>query len=498
ICDIPTGYSHGRGPEDGFFYLPTPTPGKANGTDGVRSITITPTVSKGGGIYNDDESLTIEIKGPGTIYYTTDGSEPTKNSKQYNGPITLTSTTVLKCKGYNTGERSSATVIQSYMINEDLKMPALSVSIDPDYLNTILSNIWVVGLERQAYVEFYEEDGSFSSPCSLALFGGNARAQAKKSYVLRFDSEWGASELNYAVFDNRDNACYDSLVLRSGSSDWNYAIIRDIVGTSIVDDYTDVDVQAYKAAILFINGRYYGIYNIREKINAHFVEEHYNVSTDSVNLFRMDGDVSKGTKSGYNALRQFARTHNLNVQANYDYVADRIDLVNLCDYWIAEGYVTNNDLLNVRLFNSSEMDGKYRYIFYDLDYAWYNVAINWYTVYIARSGGMTDHYYENDLTVALFKSKQFRELWLERLAYNLKNVWSKENVLNRINEIVELYRPEIERDRKRYGMTVKDWEEEVDLLRDWVAKRQYYFLRDTKNYFGLSEARMKELFGDLW
>ncbi|MBQ4253912.1 MAG: CotH kinase family protein, partial [Erysipelotrichaceae bacterium] len=115
-----------------------------------------------------------------------------------------------------------------------------------------------------------------------------------------------------------------------------------------------------------------------------------------------------------------------------------------------------------------------------------------------RPGGMTDHYYENDLTVALFKSKQFRELWLERLAYNLKNVWSKENVLNRIDEIVALYRPEIERDRKRFGLTVSGWEREVDLLRDWVKKRQYYYLRDTKNYFGLSEARMKELFGDLW
>lgn len=498
VCDVPYGYSYGRGEENGFFYLPDPTPGKANSTNGVRSIAISPTVSLGGGIYNDQKSLTVEITGPGTIYYTTDGSEPTKNSKKYDGPVVLNKTTVLRSRCIMDGERPSAIVTNSYMINENLTMPAVSLSMNPSDYSKIIGNAWTKGLEKQCYVEFYEADGSFSSPCSLSLFGGNARAQRKKSYVIRFDGEWGASELNYAVFDNRDNACYDALVLRSGSTDWNLSIIRDIVGTSLVDDYTDIDVQSYKSSILFINGEYYGIYNIREKVSAHFIEEHYNVSPGSVNLFRIDGDVTCGSKSEYNSLRSYARNHDMRVQANYDYMCEHFDMVNMCDYWIAEGFVTNNDLLNVRLFNSSEMDGKYRYIFYDLDYAWYNARINWYTVYIGKSGGMTDHYYENDVICALLKNSEFRKLWLERLSYNMKNTWHPDIVKGRIDEIVKLYEPEIARDRKEWGLSVSQWRNEVNLLKKYVDTRVYNYLLQTKNYFGLSNAQMKEYFGDLW
>lgn len=498
VCDIPDNCSYGRGEENGFFYLSVPTPGAKNSSDGTRSIAFTPQSSMAGGVYDNVESLTVEIIGPGTIYYTTDGSQPTKNSKQYSGPINLSKTTVLKYLGYEKGKMNSETITQSYIINENVHLPVMSVSIDPSDFSSIMSQNWKVGYQKQAYAEFYEADGQFSIPCSLSLFGGNARAQSKRSYCIRFDKQWGASELNYAVFDNRDNACYDALVLRSGSTDWSEAIIRDILGTSLVDQYTDIDVQAYKPAILFINGKYYGIYNIREKVNAHFVEEHYNVSKNSVNLFRIDGDITAGSRKEYNALREYARTHNLSNDEYYNYICEHFDIINLIDYWIAEGYVTNNDLLNVRLFNSSEMDGKYRYIFYDMDYAWFNYYINWYTVYIAKDGGMTDHYYENDIICNLFKNKQFRELWLERMSYNMQNTWKTENVLKRMDEIIEEYGPDIKRDRERYGLTVEDWEYYLNDLRYYIKVRPRYYLQHTKSFFGLSDERMKELFGDLW
>ncbi len=498
ISNMPYGYSYGRNDSVGYFFISSPTPGEDN-ESGYSARSSDPQISFQGGVFNDLNEIKVEITGPNTIYYTTDGSLPNKDSEKVSGPIFIDKTTVIRARCFENGKMVSNTAVESYIINENHTLPVASLVMNPDDFSYVNKNAWEEGLEKQAHLEFYEEDGSFSTNCSYSLFGGNARSYSKKSFCVRFDREWGAHDLEYQVFDNRDNAVFDALVFRTGSSDWDGAIIRDILGTSLVDDYTDLDVLAYKPCILYVNGKYWGIFNIREKTGAQYISSHYNVSEESVNISRIDSDVTCGSIKGYSSLRSYCRNHDLSVDEYYNYVAEHADLVNVADYWISEGFVTNNDLLNVRVFNSSELEeGRYHYIFYDLDFAWYNVDRNWYTVYIGNSNYMTNHSYENDLIYNLLQNRNFRKLWLERLAYNLNNTWSEENVLNRIDEIYQIYEPEIERNQKRWNLTVKDFTDGLDDLREFTRKRTYYYLRDTKDYFHLSDKEMKEYFGDLW
>lgn len=498
IADVPYGFSYGRNNSHGYFYIPEPTPNGPN-HDGYRCISLTPEFSVAGGVYNGISRIELELIGPGMIRYTVDGTEPTNSSELYNGPIVLDKTTVIKAKCYQEDMKASPSVTETYIINENHTIPVMSVSLDPDEFRYLNANPWVEGLEYQAYAELYEEDGHFSIPCSISLFGGNARGQVKKNYCIRFDSEWGASELHYPVFDQNDNSVYDALVLRAGSTDWNVAMIRDIVGTSLVGEYTDVEVQAYKPVIVYFNGNYWGIFNLREKVNGNFIVEHKNVSRESVNIFRIDYEVETGSRSAYDNLRSYCRSHDLTNPEYYQYVADRFNLTDLADYWIAEGYFTNNDLLNVRMYSSSEYDeGKYHYIFYDLDYAWYRSFANWYTEYIGHAGGMTNHNYENDIVYALLKNSDFRKLWLDRLEYNLNNTFRTETVINRIDEIVDYYMPEMERDRTRWNVTMEDWLTEVEKLRQYARDRMPVYLRTTKSYFNLSESEMQERFGELY
>lgn len=497
--DIPANMTYSRSLEEGLFYT-QPTPGAKNAcSDACRFVASAPEFSLSGGVFNNTDGLKVEILGPGEIRYTTDGSVPTQSSALYTGPLTLNATTVLKARCFGLKSVPSQTAFSSYIINENHTLPVMSVTIAPTdftYLNGHPNSY----VERQAWAEFYESFSSFSIPCSLALFGGNTRFISKKSYALRFDSEWGASSLNYPVFENRDNSCYDALVLRSGSTDYKDSIIRDIVGTSLVDDYCDVDVQAYKPCILYINGQYWGIYNIREKINSHFLKEHYNVEVDDLDLMRLDGETKVGSRKRYNDIRQFVNTHDLAVEANYQELLTMIDLENVVDYWIAELYFTNNDILNCRFFICDTIsDGKLKYIFYDLDYAWYNIAMNYYTRYLTNPDGIGINYnYENTIIRNLFKNKSFRSYFLERLSYHAQNTFHPDTVLARINEIYELYLPEIERNQKRWGLSVEHWKDEVQNLRNWAVNRPTYLMRDTKAFFGLNDTEMKEVFGDLW
>ncbi|MBQ6654562.1 MAG: lamin tail domain-containing protein [Erysipelotrichaceae bacterium] len=500
-ADVPLNYSYGRGSEDGFYYLSKPTPGKANEV-GSRTITVQPVINTLAGVYQGVEQVLVSIEGEGTIYYTTDGSRPTTSSKVYSEPLVLTSSTVIKAAGKQEDALMSSAATSSFIINENNQLPVVSISLDPASLKNLHTYTYAT-TEYQCNVEFYEEDGSFNSPCSISLFGGNTRQHDKKSFALRFDGDWGAGDLVYPVFDNRDNADYDALVLRTGSNDWEKGIIRDELCTSLVDDYTDLTVLSYKLCVLYINGRYWGIYSIREKCNASFISDMYNVPKDQSNIVRIDGEIKSGSKEGWQQLVSFAKSHDLSVKENYDYLCQRIDMQDLADYWICEMIVANPDVFNVRFFNNSQLDGgKWKYIYYDLDCGFRNYDTNYYTKYLANPNGMTgfiNNTYDNTIPRKLFANEEFKQLWLSRLNYHLHNTFSKTNMQSRFDLLTGMIESEVERDRNRWSAaTMKNYRAHLDKIQKFINNRQDYVLKQTKDFFKLTDAQMKEMFTDLW
>ncbi len=509
IAEVPYGYSYGRCDTVGYYYLKNPTPGAENGS-GIRSISVSPVVLTEAGVYNDISSLEVLLQGEGAIYYTTDGSVPTTSSRVYKEPITLNKTTVLKFKSFNEGQMPSVTVTSSYVINENHSLPVMVVSMDENDFDHMNRNMWVVDLQLQCYVEFYEGDSGFSLPCSIALFGGNSRGHAKKSFALRFDSKFGSTELNYNLFENRESVVFDAIVLRSGSNDWARTIFRDVLSTSIMDEY--LDAQAYKPCILYINGRYWGIYNIREKVNAKFISGHYNVDPKTVSIVNANFSQHTGTQN-IRYLFRWARNNDLAKKENYDYICSKIDIVNFADFWIAHMYCVNPDVLNIRYFSSTDLDdGKWKYIYYDMDYGfWYSDRnCNYYTEYMCNPEGMTgliNNTYDNALPRFLFRNDEFKKLWFERLAYHLNNSLSKEKVKASFEHLKNLYKDDIVRDRERWKNYVyingiypsmRLYNEHLKEIENFIEVRAEIILRQTKNYFSLSEQQMKELFGDLW
>ena len=137
------------------------------------------------------------------------------------------------------------------------------------------------------------------------------------------------------------------------------------------------------------------------------------------------------TSASYIAKKDVPAGIALSNNTYYDEVAKQIDIENICDFWIAETWTANNDIVNVRFFTNPEIDGgKWKFIFYDLDSAFYNVDRNYYQFSTSPSG-MTSRGYSTFLLRNLMKSSKFKKTYLERLSYNLKNTWSTENVLKK-------------------------------------------------------------------
>lgn len=495
IANVPLGYSYGRGSGYGLYYYSRPTPNSINGS-GVDAIAYMPSLSITPGVYNNSDGISLEIEGNGTIYYTLDGSTPTTSSRVYNGPILLSKTTVVKAISYQSDKLISSTVTGSYIINENHTLPVMSVSLNPSSFNLVQANAWNTELEVAGYAELYEDGKSFSIPCGFKLFGGSTRGLSKKSFALKFKSKYGASSLNYQVFENRDYSKYDTLVLRSGSQDNETAFIRDILGTSLVDGVTNLKVQAYKSVILYINGNYWGIYNIREKVDEDFIGNNYNVDGEKSNIVRIDYQVSAGTTDDYRDVVNYLNTHDMSDKNNYEYIKTKLNILSFADYWAAENWVSNNDIINTRFYSHPDVDsGRVNMIFYDLDYAMYHKRKDYFS-FTVQAEGMSDFHVSTEMMRSLIRSEEFQHDFLERISYQLENVWNEERVLARIDEIYNKLKPEMERNQLRWGMTMQHWEEQIEFLRDYARSRGSYVKSTAKRFFGLTDAEMKEYFGD--
>ncbi|MDD6466879.1 MAG: CotH kinase family protein [Erysipelotrichaceae bacterium] len=498
VFDLPLGYSVGKDDQGAVFYYSTPTPLK-NNADGAVGVSSKPVVDQLSTAVNGIDELVVSMKALGTIYYTTDGSVPTTKSNIYQGPLHLKKSTVLNVRAKEDGKWVSDVLTYSYIINENHTLPVLSMSIAPTKLKDLHSHAWTEGYEvGGGSIELFEDgESKFFIPMGLQLFGGSARGEPKKCYEVVFKKKYGAGHLEYPLFSNRDSSYYQSFVLRTGSQDEEMSMIRDIVGTSLMDDYTEVDVQAYKPIILYINGKYWGIYFIREKVDEVFVANHYNIEANEANtdIVRIDGTYKSGNKKRYNALVNFVSTHDLSKKENYEKVKTMIDVENCIDYWIGVIWTTNNDIVNCRMFANPYLeDGRFHYIFYDLDFAFYNYVNNFFQ-FTTDPSGMTFNHYPTTILRNLMKNAEFRSLFVERLSYNLKNTWNQKIVLQRIDEITSMLEPEIKRDRKRWNYTYQQWIDAVDELKYYCKKRDAYIKKQAKSYFHLSDAEYKKYFG---
>ncbi len=222
--------------------------------------------------------------------------------------------------------------------------------------------------ERPCNVEFYEADNTgINQQAGLRTHGGASRRLQQKGLKLYAREEYGKKRFEHPFFEEIPQASFKHLSLKPfRCSHWMTTGLQDPLAHRIARNL-DLDVLAARQAVLFLNGEYYGIYAVEEVPDERYLEDHYGIDPDSVNIIKKWNQLDCGDSTHWHDLYYWVKENDLSMAENYERIQSLIDMDNFIDYLVFELCSANNDwpANNVRCWQ--EGDGPWRWFFYDGD-----------------------------------------------------------------------------------------------------------------------------------
>ena len=500
--NLPVNISKGR-QRDGsnnWCYFTEATPGQANSGTCWPAITNSVEFSLPGGFYTNAIQVALSTDDPGdVIHYTTDGSEPGASSPVYSNGITLVSTKVIRAIAIHPGYLPARSVTQTYFINENHDLPVFSLSTAPANLFDPAIGIYHENniyqeWERPIHVEFFDTDDSsgFSIDAGIKLYGAWTRNLPQKSLAIFARESYGYGEIEYKLFPDLPYDKYESFILRNSGNDWQNTLFRDGLMTGLVA-HDGVDVQAFRPSVVYINGEYWGIHNIREKLTENYVKMHYGIAEDSIDLLENQQLVVSGDNIHYNLMISYMETHEMSVPEYYEYIKSQIDIPEFITYEIAQIYFANTDWPgnNIKYWRPRTADGKWRWFLYDTDFGF----------------GLVESYTHNTLAFAtdpagpdwpnppwstfllreLLTSDEFRIDFINRYADLINSSFRSDRVLEQIDQKKNLILSEIPGHCARWGSDIWQWLNNIQVMRDFATYRKNHAQNHVIQYFDLTE-----------
>jgi len=496
------------------YYIDT-TPGAINSNtayDGILNEDIIFSV-EGGLISEATINLALSGSiGSQEIRFTTDATEPTEASTLYTSPISISENSVIKAKLFDTNYLPSFTTSKSYIFNANHNIDVVFLTTDPynlfdndygiyeygdDYdtnLPYLGANFWE-DWERPVHFAFYDKDSEQIEAefnAGVKIFGGWSRANNQRSFSIFARGQYGTSEFEYPFFDAVDYDKFQALVLRNSGSDWLNTSILDAALTSLMQG-SGLDFQAFNPVATYINDQYWGMYNLREKVNEHFLAEKHDVDADDIDLLGSNAEIIEGTNLEYNQLIDYVSTTDLSNDANFEYVRDRVDLENYAIYQTAQIYFDNRDWPgnNIKFWNHPE--GKWRWILYDTDFGfgrWNTNDYNQNTLSFALQAGNSS-WPNPDWSTLLFRNLMeninFRNQFINRYADELNTRFLPQHVKDHIDAVFLMVQPEIDAHYTRWGANPNNAQLNVNRMKTFADNRHAIVKEHIKSEFNLPD-----------
>jgi len=514
IIGIPADISLGISEYNELVHFTTPTPGYENSFNYFQGSNLTNIIfSNDGGSFTGELNLSLSgTSGNEIIRYTLDASEPNDNSLVYSSPININQTTVLRARVFEPGHIPSHTQSRVYIYNVNHTLPIVSLISDPHNLFDNDEGIYVFGdsfdqnyphfganfwedWERPIHVSIYENNSNYETSFNggVKIFGGWSRGQAQRSFSIFARGKYGNSEIKYRLFPQLDYSEFQSFILRNSGQDWLRTSIKDAALTSLLDG-TGLDYQSYRPVVTYLNGMYWGIYNMREKVNEHFIASKYNIDSEEIDLLTNNSELVHGTTSDYDELINFIYSNDLSLTNNYNYVKDRIDINNYIIYQVSQIYFNNHDWPGNNIKYWKSKGGKWRWIIYDTDFgfgshpSWLGYNFNTLEFALSPNGpNWPNPPWSTLLFRKMVQNQEFRNKFINRYADELNSRFLPQRFSNHIDSLIDNIKVEIPSHFNRWKNHVQNWnyEDYVNDMKNFANNRPEFSRDHIKSTFNL-------------
>ncbi|MCW5907599.1 MAG: CotH kinase family protein [Chitinophagales bacterium] len=485
----------------------TPTPNAAN-SGGKPEYVPAPVYSLQAGFYTGTQTLTITCSQPNTsIYYTTNGAIPTSTASAtnilYTGPITVSSTKAFRARAFDNNNiyAGSFTTTSTIFINE----PVNSFPVWSVVSNQAGSFFNGNGAEIMVSIEYFGSHNGqrlFQMEGDIKQHGNDSWAYDQRGFRFYTRDDYGyANKIDYPIFPTTTRQEYDVVIIKAAGSD-NFpdggsnppnrcAHTRDAYVQTLAEKFNlNVDVRRLKNAITYVNGAYWGVYESRERIDVDYTEHYYDNGEKWVDMLEYWGglQIVAGSDTAWNNLFNFINNNSMVPAANYNYVAQRYDVMSLIDYFVLNTYTINSDWLN---WNTAWWRGrkpgkevKWKYKLWDQDNT-FNLGQNY-------TGLPTTNNTANPCDVQnigqfsntnnpqighvkifnkLMQNPTFKQLYINRYADLINTAFYCPNMLNHFDTMIARLAPEMQRHTAKWGSSVAQWNNAVTYTRNQIAGR---------------------------
>jgi hypothetical protein len=564
--------SFGRYPDGNpiWEFFDMPTLGGSNTTSPYLKVP-RPHFSLSPGFYVEDQILEISnMDSVAIIRYTVNGDEPTESSQVYSGPIQLRSragvangismirtnldpylwlpdwdpptgevfkANVIRAKAFRDGYQPSEITTSTYFVDAEIHnryatLPVISLSSDSNHLFNYNTGIYVPGIhhhpgeshtgnyfqdwEKPAHIEYFEPGGNlgFAQDVGIRIQGGTSPASPQKGLHVIARNEYGKNRISYPIFQHdpsraRDLTEYKRFIIRSWGSLITGNLFNDAFGQRLMAK-SDMDIQAYQPAIVFINGEYWGIHELREaNKNSWYYQYHYDIDREEPGydiLLHTErngmpyAEIDEGDDIHWNEMMNYVNTHNMKIPEHYEHLKTMIDMENFIEYMghcIYSGkwdWPNSNDAS----WRPRTPDGKWRWIQFDMETSFgvatglsilFSMLGPQYNMLEATIVG-TDiptfgQYGPHPILKKIYNNEEFKSDFIQWFDEHMENEFHPDTMNLLLDKMVAEISPYIEEYKQRWpfiGDLNGSWGEAIDIVREFIELRPGYMREHLLEY----------------
>lgn len=449
------------------------------------------------GFYTGTQFVTISSPNPNAVVrYTSDGSEPTITSTLYSGAIPVNTTTVIRAKAYptNTGTAPSFIETNTYFINVNHTVPVLSISGNnlqaflEDNIAGAFTNNFKGAIELFDNFQLVAEGvGDYNK------HGNDSWAYDQRGFDFIMRDQLGYDHaLQHQIFEEKSRDKFKRIIVKAAANDnisfEDGAHIRDsYVHTLSQIGKLRMDERTSKFCVLYLNGQYWGLYDMREKVDDIDFTDYYYDQKDIDFIKTWGGTWAEyGTQAHWDDLRTYIDNNDMAISANYQYVTDRYNVGSLIDYVVLNSYTVCSDWLNwnTAWWHGHNPDGdkkKFRYALWDMD-ATFGHYINYTNIPNTGAdadpcnpellaGTPSDPQGHMTILNKLMDSPTFEQAYISRYIDLSNTIFSCDKMIEILDSMADVIRPEMAMQVNRWGSSVGQWENNLLQMKSFINDR---------------------------